>query len=96
MSNGGQIVTLPIERGPDVAQAEVFCSLLAERRGELCDRLDEQAIKLARYERGHDSAGARRKRLRINEIGAEIREIDRMMNALRVRLLWIRPEASIR
>jgi hypothetical protein len=47
-------------------------------------------------ERGHDSAGARRKRLRINEIGAEIREIDRMMNALRVRLLWIRPEASIR
>lgn len=87
MSNRGLIVTFPIERRPDVAQAEVFRSLLAERRGELCDRLDEQAIELARYERGHDSAGARRHRLRIKEIGTEIREIDRMMHALTVRLL---------
>jgi hypothetical protein len=84
-----------MEQGPDIAQAEVFRSLLAERRAELCDRLDEQAITLARDERCDDSPGARRKRLRIKEIGAEIREIDRMMNALIVRLLWADPKQAI-
>ena len=65
----------------------MFHTLLAERRAELCDRLDQQAAKLARYERCRDSAGARRKRLRIKEIGAEIRDIDRMMQGLVGRLL---------
>ena len=69
-----------------VASAEV-----AERRAALCDRLDQQAVKLARYERSRDTGGARRKRGRIKEIGAEIRDIDRMLHTLKVRLL---PEAS--
>ena len=78
----------------DTEQAQVFHSLLAERRAELCDRLDEQAIRLARYEHSRDSAGARRKRGRIKEIGAVIRDIDRMMHGLRVQLLGVEHERS--
>jgi hypothetical protein len=87
MTIGGRFVTLSAEQEADIQQAEVFHTLLAERRAELCGRLDEQAIKLARYERGADSAGIRRKRLRIKAIGAEIRDIDRMVQGLRVQLL---------
>jgi hypothetical protein len=83
---GQRIVTLPAERGADAEQAEVFHVLLAQRRAELGDRVDVQTIKLARYERKRDSAGSRRKRQRIKEIGAEIRDIDRMMLGLRARL----------
>ena len=87
VSSGGRAVALPVESSADVAQAQVFHALLAARRAGLCDRLDEQAIKLAHCERSRDSAGARRKRLRIKEIGAEIRDIDRMVQGLMVRLL---------
>ena len=76
-----------MEREADIKQAEVFHMLLAERRAALCDRLDQQAVKLARHELSHDSAGVRRKRLRIKEIGAEIGDIDRMLHTLKVRLL---------
>lgn len=75
------------EREADIQQAQVFHSLLAARRVELCDRLDAQAIQLAGYERKCNSAGVRRKRIRIKEIGADIRDVDRMMHALRSRLL---------
>jgi hypothetical protein len=78
-----------VERQADAEQAEMFHTLLAGRRAELCDHLDQQAVKLARYEQGRDSAGIRRKRLRIKEIGAEIRDIDRMMQGLRVQLLGV-------
>jgi hypothetical protein len=83
---GGRIVTSAANHQADIEQAQVFHSLLAQQRVELCDRLDKQAIKLARYEDSHDTAGARRKRRRIKEIGADIRDIDRMMHALRSRL----------
>jgi hypothetical protein len=86
VTNGGRIVTWAADREADIQQAQVFHSLLAERRAELCDRLDEQAIKLTRYEQSDDSAGARRKHRRIKQIGADIRDIDRMMHALRSRL----------
>jgi hypothetical protein len=89
VTNGGRFVTPPVERQADTKQAQVFHTLLAERRAELCDRLDQQAIKLARHEQNRDSAGARRKRLQIKEIGAEIRDIDRMMQRLRVQLLGV-------
>jgi hypothetical protein len=72
----------------------MFHTLLAERRAELCERLDQQAVKLARCERSCDSAGVRRKRLRIKEIGAEIRDIDRMMQGLRVQLLGVEHKRS--
>jgi hypothetical protein len=42
---------------------------------------------LARYELSGDSFGARLSRQLMKEIGTEIREIDRMTHALRVRLL---------
>ena len=71
----------------DIRQAEVFHALLAQRRAELCGLLDEHAIKSGRAERSHDTAVVRRKRLRIKEIGAEVRDIDRMMLRLRGRLL---------
>jgi hypothetical protein len=45
-----------------------------------------KAIKLVRHERSNESVRARRKRRRIKEIGAEIRDIDRMMHALGSRL----------
>ena len=90
----GRIVTWAADREADTQQAQVFHSLLAERRAELCDRLDEQAIKLARYEQSRDSARARRKRGRIKEIGAEIRDIDRMMQGLRVQLLGVEHKRS--
>jgi hypothetical protein len=89
VTNGGRIVTWAADREADTQQAQVFHSLLAERR-----RLDEQAIKLARYEQSRDSAGARRKRGRIKEIGAEIRDIDRMMQGLRVQLLGVEHKRS--
>ena len=92
MTNWGRIVTLAVDREADIQQAKVFHSLLAEQRVELCDRLDEQAIKLVRYEQIHDSDGARRKRRRIKQIGADICDIDRMMHALRCRLLGARHE----
>ena len=76
-----------MERQADTKQAQVFHTLLAERRAELCDRLDQQAVKLARYEHSRDSARARHKRLRIKEIGTEIRDIDRMMQQLTAQLL---------
>lgn len=83
VTNGGRIVTSRrADREADIQQAEVFHSLLAEHRVELCNRLDEQAIKLARYERIQDSDGARRKRRRLKQIGADIRDIDRTMRAL--------------
>ena len=53
MTNWGRIVTLAVDREADIQQAKVFHSLLAEQRVELCDRLDEQAIKLVRYEQNH-------------------------------------------
>lgn len=87
MSNGGRAVALPVEASADIAQAQVFHALFAQRRAALCDRLDQQAVKLGRYEQSRDSAGVRRKRLRIKEIGAEIRDIDRMMQRLTAQLL---------
>jgi hypothetical protein len=84
---GGRLAALPTRREADIRQAEVFHGLLAQRRAELCDRLDEQAAKRARYEHNRDSAGARRKRLRIKEIGVEIRDFDRMVQGLMDRLL---------
>ena len=76
-----------MEASADVAQAHVFHALLSQRRAALCDRLDQHAVKLARHERSRDSAGVQRKRLRIKEIGAEIRDIDRMVQRLTVNLL---------
>jgi hypothetical protein len=87
VSNGGRAVAASVEASADVAQAHVFHALLSQRRAALCDRLDQQAVTLARHERGRDSAGVRRKRLRIKEIGAEIRDIDRMVQRLTVHLL---------
>lgn len=87
VTNGGRIGAWAADREADIQQAQVFRSLLAERRAELCDLLDEQAIKLGRYEHSHDTAGVRRKRRRIKEIGAEVRDIDRMIHGLTGRLL---------
>jgi hypothetical protein len=71
----------------DVQQAGVFYAFLAEQRTQLCDRLDQQAARLAHYERHGDRPGSERKRRLIRALGAEIRDIDRMMHGLRVRLL---------
>jgi hypothetical protein len=76
-----------VGREADIQQAEIFHALLAQRRAALCELLDQQAIQLGRAERREDIAGVRSKRLQIKEIGAEVREIDRMMLALRSRLL---------
>jgi len=81
-----------VEREADIEQAQVFHSLPAQRRAELCDLLDEQAIKLARYERSSDSAGNRRKWRQIKKIGAELGDLDRMMHALSVGLLGVQQE----
>jgi uncharacterized coiled-coil DUF342 family protein len=66
----------------DVQQAQAFHAFLAERRAELCDRLDKHAESLASLATER-SYGAQLKRRRIKEIGAEIREIDRMLHGLR-------------
>jgi len=87
VSNGGRVVAGLVEDSADIAQAHVFHALLSQRRAALCDRLDQQAVELARHERSRDSAGVRRKRLRIKEIGAEIRDIDRMVQSLTAQVL---------
>lgn len=95
MTIGGRIVTWPTGRQADIEQAKVFHSLLAAQRAELCDRLDEHAVKMARYEANRDCDGATRKRRQIREIGADIRDIDRMMHVLRSRLLGAERQSSV-
>jgi hypothetical protein len=92
VTHGVHAIPLPVQREADVAQAQIFHSMLAARRAVLCEHLDLQAERLARHERNRDSAGVRRKRLRIKEIGAEIRDIDRMVHGLMVRLLGEDPK----
>ena len=57
MTVGERIVASPVEFSAQIRQAEVFYSSLAQLRAEVCDQLDEQARKLAHYERVHDAEG---------------------------------------
>jgi hypothetical protein len=87
VGNSGSVVTLGLRREADVQQAEHFDALLVERRGELCDLLEQQAMEMAACERLGDLTSIRQRKRLINEIGAEIRDIDRMRHALMVGLL---------
>jgi hypothetical protein len=78
-----------MQHDADVQQAAVFHAFLAAQRAELCDLLDQQAANLELA--GRHSYGAKVKQRRIREIGAEIREVDRMMHGLTTRLLLRTP-----
>ena len=60
--NGGRVTTLSVERNADVAQGEIVHAYLVERRAELCEILDEQAVKMERYQRISASTGVLRDR----------------------------------
>ena len=54
---------MSVERNADVAQGEIVLdAYLVERRAELCEILDEQAVKMERYQRISASAGVLRDR----------------------------------
>ena len=53
---------MAVERNADVAQGEIFHAYLVEWRAELCEILDEQAVKMERYQRISASAGVLRDR----------------------------------
>lgn len=59
---GGRVTTWSVERNADVAQGEIVHAYLVERRAELCEILDEQAVKMERYQRISASTGVLRDR----------------------------------
>ena len=60
---GGRVTTWSVERNADVAQGEIVHAYLVERRAELCEILDEQAVEDAeRYQRISASTGVLRDR----------------------------------
>jgi len=77
-------------RGPmltaDRDQADYFHELLGRKRAELDERIDKLHVQLARLDRVHDERAVRSRRRIIKALESEARSIDRMRNALGLRL----------
>jgi hypothetical protein len=82
----GDLVAAPIMGSADLQQAEYFYTLLIQQRSELCEGLDRHRAALARFERIGDPSGVRRKQRTIMALESELRTIDRLNKALRVRI----------
>jgi len=67
-------------------QAEYFWRLLDRRKAEVCELLEPHLDALARLQRAGDLAGVRRERRIVKAFQAEVRTIDGILRALRVRL----------
>jgi hypothetical protein len=70
----------------DTKQAVYFKQLLDRRKSEVCELLETELDALARVQRMGCAAGVRRHRRTVNALEAELRTIDRLVLALRVRL----------
>jgi hypothetical protein len=70
----------------DREQAHYFGGVLSGQRAELDQRLDGLYLEVTRLDGMGDAAGVRHKRQLIRSIESEVRTIDRMQTALRLRL----------
>jgi hypothetical protein len=70
----------------DLHQAEYFWRLLDRRKVEVCEALEAELDALARFQRAGDLAGVRCKRRITKALEAELRTVDQLLVALRVRL----------
>ncbi len=70
----------------DLQQAHYFHELLAHKRAELDEQLDDIQVELFRLDRMGDVRGVRSKRRIIKALESEARSIDRMRKALSLRL----------
>ena len=86
MSEGAEITSFPVLRDADMLQAEYFWRLLDGRKSEVCELLETHLDALARLQRAGELAGVRRQRRIVKPYESELRSVDRMLVALRVRL----------
>jgi hypothetical protein len=70
----------------DREQAYRFDEMLGQQRAELGERLDELHEQATKLDSIGDQAGVRRTRRIIRPLETEVRTIDRMLRALRIRL----------
>lgn len=82
----GELLSLRGGTSADMHQAEYFHTLLDSEMIELRARLDQHLATMARYEHVGDVAGARRVRHMVRSLEGELRNVDRMVQALRVRM----------
>ena len=73
-------------RSADVQQADYFWRILDSRKAEVCELLEAELDALARVQRAGCLEGSRRHRRAVKTLKAELRSLDQMLIALRVRL----------
>jgi hypothetical protein len=83
---GAAFSTRTVQLAAATAQAEYFLGLLEGRKREVCELLESQLDDLTRLQRKGCLVAIRRKRRIVKELEAEVRTVDRMLVALRVRL----------
>jgi hypothetical protein len=86
MRGQAEVVALPIDRVAEIRQAEYFLTLLDHQKTEVGERLEAQLDALARPECADNLFDVRRRRRVVDALKSELRMIDRMRHALRVRL----------
>jgi hypothetical protein len=86
MTRGVDGATSCAARDADLDQAEYFLRLLDRQKVEVCEALEAELDALARFQRAGDLAGVRRKRRIVKALEAELRTVDQLLIALRVRL----------
>jgi hypothetical protein len=83
-----QVAVFPVLRDAEMRQAEYFWRLLDGRKSQVCELLEAQLDALARFQHAGDLAGVRRHQRIVKVLASEVRTVDRMLLALRVRLGW--------
>ena len=73
-------------RNADAEQAEYFWRLLDGRKFELSQHLEAELDELAECQRTGSLTGVRRHKRLVKALQAELRTVDRLMVALRLRL----------
>ncbi|MBV8348282.1 MAG: hypothetical protein JOZ49_12325 [Mycolicibacterium sp.] len=76
----------------DRDQADYFHELLGRKREELDERIEKLCVELTRLDRVHDARAVPSRRRIIWALESEVHSIDRMLKALRHRLLEERPD----
>ncbi len=81
-----EVASLRAMQNGDGQQAEYFRQLLDERKSGLCEQLEAELYALASFQRAGSPAGVRRHKRVVKALECELRTIDRLMMALRLRL----------
>lgn len=86
MTDGAEVAGFPNMRNPDTEQAEYFLRLLDGRKFELSQVLEAELDELTACQRAGSLTGVRRHKRVVKALQAELRTVDRLMVALRLRL----------